>query len=60
MGHSLTYVNSKPYVCMKTDELKELERTKALIKFTVMTVVYLGGVIGLVIDMRKSSLRSRP
>jgi hypothetical protein len=45
---------------MKTDELKELERTKALIKFTVMTVVYLGGVIGLVLDMRKSSLRSRP
>lgn len=45
---------------MKTDELRKLERTKTLIKFAVMTVVYLGGVAGLVLDMRKSSLRSRP
>jgi hypothetical protein len=45
---------------MKTDELRKLERTKALIKFAVMTIVYLGGVAGLALDMRKSSLRGRP
>jgi len=45
---------------MKTEEIKKLEKAKVLIKFAVMTTVYLGGVAGLILDTYKNSLRSRP